>query len=409
MDWGILNRSGSLTAPGDRGRGEPDGADQDGVDVRTTSMLVIAILAFRVLFTAAPFPVLLHKGGGATVPASVLGLTSIALSAVMISYVARGARLDGRKYVPLLAIDFVLSCAVGLSASLVPEGAGSLHAVLWFPFHGTVMVLTVLFGARWGWGGVAAGVVLFGTLYAVEHLSEPTGLTLLLTHAVWLTLPLLVAVVASVLLRRIVRAVLVHGMRVGRSDEQVRMTRTLHDTVLQTLEAMAVQQQGHDKPADDRLTELRTAAARQAVELRQLLQMRAPDARAGQSGMAGMLDGLACEFAAMGLRLEVVADDFLGREPEPAVRAALLDAAREALRNVVKHAGVRTAVVRAALTAHGVEITVRDQGKGFDQSRQPHGLGIEHSILTRMREVGGDAVVWSRPRGGTRVRLEVPA
>jgi signal transduction histidine kinase len=222
---------------------------------------------------------------------------------------------------------------------------------------------------------------------------------------VWLTLPLLVAVVASVLLRRIVRAVLLHGMRVGQSDEQVRMTRTLHDTVLQTLEAMAVQQ-GHDKPADDRLTELRTAAAQQAVELRQLLQMRTPDA---SSGMAGMLAGLGRESAAMGLRLEVVADDFRGREPDAAVRAALRDAAREALRNIVKHAGVRTAVVRAALTAHGVEITVRDQGKGFDQEQHEHGLGIAHSIVTRMREVGGDAIVWSRPRRGTRVRLVVPA
>lgn len=404
MGWtGIPNASGSLAALGARGRA----ADDVGVDARTTSLLVVAILAFRVLFTAAPFPVLLAKGGGATVPAFVLGISSITLSAVMITYVARGARLGTRRYVPLLAVDFLLSCAVGLSAALAPDGSGSLHAALWFPFHGTVMVLTVLFGAVWGWGGVAAGVAMFGTLYAIDHVSEPAGLTLLLTHAVWLTLPLLVAVVASVLLRRIVRAVLVHGMRVGQSDEQVRMTRTLHDTVLQTLEAMAVQQ-GHDKPADDRLTELRTAAALQAVELRQLLQMRTPDARARQSGMAGMLAGLAREFAAMGLRLEVVADDFRDREPEAAVRAALRDAAREALRNVVKHAGVRTAVVRAALTAHGVEITVRDQGKGFDQAQHEHGLGLAHSIVTRMREVGGDAVVWSRPRHGTRVRLVVP-
>ena len=403
VGWtGIPLLSGTLPSAGARGRAD---RDDDGVDTRTTSLLVIAILAFRVLFTAAPFPVLLHKGGGATVPALVLGLTSIALSAVMVSYVARGARLAGRRYAPLLAVDFLLSCAVGLSASLVPDGAGSLHAVLWFPFHGTVMVLTVLFGAVWGWGGVAAGVVMFGTLYAIEHLSEPAGLTLLLTHAVWLTLPLLVAVVASVLLRRIVRAVLVHGMRVGESDEKVRMTRTLHDTVLQTLEAMAVQQ-GRDDPADDRLTELRTAAARQAVELRQLLQTRTPNS---SPGMAGMLAVLVREFAGVGLRLEVVSDDFRGSEPGAAVLDALRDAAREALRNVVKHAGVRTAVVRAALTAHGMEITVRDQGKGFDQSRHPHGLGIEHSIVTRLREVGGEAVVWSRPGRGTRVRLVVPS
>jgi signal transduction histidine kinase len=391
--------TGLLELSGVRARTRTGRARQ-GVDARTTSLLVIAILSFRVLFTAAPLPVLLAKGGGATVPAFTLGVASILLSAVMIGYVARGARLAA----PLLVADFLLSCAAGLTGTLVPADSGSLHAALWFPFHGTVMLLTVLLGAAWGWGSVVAGVGMFAVLFAVEHLPEPAGLTLLLTHAVWLTLPLVVAVVASVLLRRIVRAVLAHGERVGRTGEQMRMTRALHDTVLQTLDAMAVQP-GHDEPADDRLTELRIVAARQAVELRQLLRTSTPGS---SSGMAGMLAELVREFAGMGLRLELVADDFRDHEPDTAVRCALRDAAREALRNVVKHAGVRVAVLRAARTPHGVEVTVRDRGNGFDQSRGAYGIGIEHSIVTRMREVGGEATVWSRPRRGTRIRLVAP-
>ena len=39
----------------------------------------------------------------------------------------------------------------------------------------------------------------------------------------------------------------------------------------------------------------------------------------------------------------------------------------------------------------------------------PPGYGIQHSILTRMREVGGQATVDSHPGQGTRVDLRWPA
>ena len=389
--------------------------DEAEVDARTTSLLVVAILAFRVLFTATPFPVLLQQDGAATTPALLLGMTSIALSVAMIAGVARGMNLATRRFAPLLVVDFVLSCAVGLSAAGLPDATRtSLHAVLWFPFHGTVMLWTVLLGAAWGYASVAIGVGMFVTLYAVERLPRPGEIPFVLNHAVWLTLPLLIAVVTSVLLRMIVRTVLAHGVLVGRSDEQVRMTRTLHDTVLQTLDSMAMRRE-HDEDGPDRadrgsaherLAELRAAAARQAVELRQLLQI---GTGVGVSSTAAMLAAFVREFAGMGLRVELVVDDLDGREPEPAVRNALGAAAREALTNVVKHAGVRTAIVRAALTPDGVEVTVRDHGRGFDPRHRTPGFGIDQSIVARMREAGGDAIVWSRPDRGARIRLVAPA
>ncbi len=400
-------RSGRVSLPARAGGAE--------VDARTTSLLVVAILTFRVLFTATPFPVLARQGGGATAPAFVLGLASIALSIVMIAFVAKGVDLVSATFVPLLAADFVLSCAVGLSATGLPENTEtSLHAVLWFPFHGTVMLWTVLLGTVWGYAGVGAGVAMFVALFAVERLPRPGGLSFVLTHAVWLSLPLLTAVVTSMLLRKIVRAVLAHGVRVGRDDEQLKMTRTLHDTVLQTLDSIAMrpgaareQETADDQvSAPERLAELRAVAARQAVELRQLLQHGTPRVA---SGMAAMLTAFVREFAGMGLRVELVMDDFVGREPAPAMLRAMGEAAREALSNVVKHAGVGTAVVRAAVTAAGIEIIVRDHGRGFDLRGRPAGFGIDQSIVARMREAGGDAIVWSRPNRGARVRLTAPA
>lgn len=377
-----------------------------GADERSTSLLVIAILAFRVLFTAAPFAVLVHAEGGTPMVPLVLGMASITLSAIMLGYLARGADLSASGFYPLLAADLVLSCSVGLSAStLPPDSAVPFHEVLWFPFHGTVMLWTVLLGVAWGCASVAVGVGLFLALLTGQHVGEPGTLPLVLSHAVWLTLPLGIAVAASVLLRRIVRAVLVHGVRVGRSDEQVQITRTLHDTVLQTLESIAKFPAEDREAPNERLHQLRGVAARQAAELRQLLRMRSPSA---PSPLASMLHALVPEFAGKGLHVELVLDDFGDHDVEPVAQTAICEATREALANVVKHGGVRKAVVRARLTGAGLEVIIRDRGRGFEFDGRGPGFGIRESLVARMRDAGGDAEIWSMPSQGTRVRLTVP-
>jgi signal transduction histidine kinase len=92
----------------------------------------------------------------------------------------------------------------------------------------------------------------------------------------------------------------------------------------------------------------------------------------------------------------------------------LADAAHEALTNVVKHAGVDRAVVRAATVDDGTRVTVRDHGQGFDPAAVQADatgarFGVRQSIKARMADAGGTAVVDSSPGRGTRVELWVPA
>ena len=87
---------------------------------------------------------------------------------------------------------------------------------------------------------------------------------------------------------------------------------------------------------------------------------------------------------------------------------ALLAAAREALVNVAKHAGVDHAVVRLRAAGHGVELVVRDDGKGFEMATTAAGFGTEESIRARLVEAGGRATISSEPGLGTRVALWGP-
>ena len=82
---------------------------------------------------------------------------------------------------------------------------------------------------------------------------------------------------------------------------------------------------------------------------------------------------------------------------------------QEALRNVVKHSGVKTAAVDLSGAPNEVRLIVSDSGKGFamDAARGGQGLGLV-SMQERARHVGGEISVASLPSAGTRVEVRIP-
>jgi two-component sensor histidine kinase len=81
-------------------------------------------------------------------------------------------------------------------------------------------------------------------------------------------------------------------------------------------------------------------------------------------------------------------------------------AAAEALRNSIRHAGAEaTRSVRIRAEGHEVEVTVRDDGVGFDLGLAGRRLGIVESIVGRMGDLGGSARIDSAPGVGTEVVL----
>lgn len=102
------------------------------------------------------------------------------------------------------------------------------------------------------------------------------------------------------------------------------------------------------------------------------------------------------------------------RTPEsltvPAVVAiALSRCTREALTNVVRHAGVNEAELRVGRDGDVVFVEVIDNGRGFDVSHVPENrYGVARSLVERMERIGGTADVSSTVGQGTRVRLDSP-
>ncbi|TDD36586.1 ATP-binding protein [Actinomadura sp. KC06] len=184
-----------------------------------------------------------------------------------------------------------------------------------------------------------------------------------------------------------------------RADERHQRVQ-LHDSVLAVLTMVGSGAVRTDTPG------LRRAAAR-ALDV--LTDSAGPPPASGRD--VDLMAALAELAATMAPDLEVDLD--LDGEPpvelpEP-VGLAIVGAAREALRNVRRHANVTRAAVRVHHRDGTVSVEITDRGAGFDMARVPGTrLGIRRSIVERMGLVGGAAEVTSRPSAGTKVALRWP-
>jgi signal transduction histidine kinase len=100
----------------------------------------------------------------------------------------------------------------------------------------------------------------------------------------------------------------------------------------------------------------------------------------------------------------------LPRDIEENTSLSLFRTVQESLRNVAKHSQARHVKVELTCQATIVQLRVSDDGVGFnpDEARHKHGLGLV-SMRERLRSVGGEFSIWSKPSLGTQVEGRVPA
>src|SRR5690606_15665537 len=88
---------------------------------------------------------------------------------------------------------------------------------------------------------------------------------------------------------------------------------------------------------------------------------------------------------------------------------ALYRIMQEALSNVARHSGARSARVSVSVERDGVTAIISDDGRGFAVAREMEhsGLGL-FGMQERGAYVGGTVRIESEPGRGTRVRVTIP-
>jgi signal transduction histidine kinase len=178
-----------------------------------------------------------------------------------------------------------------------------------------------------------------------------------------------------------------------RTEERADFAARVHDSVLQTLTLI------QKDPSD-----ARRLARRQERELRAWLYPDRGGAAAGT--LAGAVEAAAAEIEELhGVRVDVVRT---GDAPLDEPTQALVLAAREAMTNAARHAGIDEISVFVDAGEDGIALYVRDRGTGFDPDAvAADRRGLAESIRGRMERVGGTARISSEPGQGTEVELEL--
>jgi signal transduction histidine kinase len=183
-----------------------------------------------------------------------------------------------------------------------------------------------------------------------------------------------------------------------RSDERAEVAARVHDSVLQTL---ALIQRHAREP--QRVSAL---ARRQERELRGWLYGDLPLGNGAASLEAALSSAAADVEEVHGVRVELAS---AGDCPVDDRVEAVVLAAREAMANAAKFAGVEEIDVYAEVTDDAVAVFVRDRGSGFDRAAVPAGRrGLVESIERRLERAGGRATIASAPGEGTEVELLLP-
>jgi signal transduction histidine kinase len=192
--------------------------------------------------------------------------------------------------------------------------------------------------------------------------------------------------------------------------ERGALARELHDQLGQSLVAVSLNLEaikGELSPAASLRVPESLRAIEKMIEQVQTLAFELRPSTLDEFGLVGALRLLAERHGERArVRASFTARPTDARAPVE-IETACFRIAQEALSNVARHAKARHVEVTLTAQDAALELTVRDDGVGFDVERRRSDLGLV-GMAERAELVGGRLDVESAPGAGTTVRARFP-
>ena len=202
--------------------------------------------------------------------------------------------------------------------------------------------------------------------------------------------------------------------------ERSRISRDLHDGILQTLLSIEIQldvlrRKVTTQPdqMESGLSSLQQTVKNEGAELRHLVTDLRP-LRVQSADLVDLMRGFAERFRnESDLPLDLLIDSADLHAPDRVCRE-IFQIYREALNNIKKHAKASHVVVKLSQDDSRLVLVVDDNGEGFSFAGRFTGDELDRlrlgpiSIKERTRTVGGVLTVESNPGHGARLTIEVP-
>lgn len=198
-------------------------------------------------------------------------------------------------------------------------------------------------------------------------------------------------------------------------EERARLGRDLHDGVIQSLYASGMNLASArallepDPPAAEELLEQTRRELNATIrDVRSFITRLEPVATGGQSFSEAVRNLTDFMQAVQPARYELAIDDRLAADLPIDVRTQLLYSVREALSNALRHGAATAISIRLRQVAQEGELTVQDNGRGFDPAAPSGGgRGLEN-LAQRALALSGSLDIRSQPAHGTTLTLRFP-
>jgi len=201
----------------------------------------------------------------------------------------------------------------------------------------------------------------------------------------------------------------------AQEEERRRIARELHDEIGQILTVVKINLESLREPARLARAPAGIDACVQNVD-RAIQQTRAlaldlRPATLDHLGLPAAVRWFVDQIPAGRPQTHLAVEECEGKALSSEVKTAAFRIAQEAVTNVLRHARARNVWVSLAGGRSTLELTVRDDGRGFDLAtvrRSPAASFGLSSMEERVRLVGGQLEIRTSPGAGTEVRARFP-
>jgi signal transduction histidine kinase len=199
------------------------------------------------------------------------------------------------------------------------------------------------------------------------------------------------------------------------AEERARLARDLHDGVIQSIYATGMRLASlkslivsDPATAKAHIEEIRHNLNEIIHETRVFIAGLEPDDLRDQP-FAHLVQNLVTSLKPIReIRTVLSIEENAARRLSPAAKAQVLQMIREALSNTLRHSEAREVRITLAQRNTTLELTIQDDGQGFDLSEQANsGHGLTN-LNERARTLGGTASIESAPHKGTRILIILP-
>jgi PAS domain S-box-containing protein len=199
-------------------------------------------------------------------------------------------------------------------------------------------------------------------------------------------------------------------------EERERISQDLHDGILQSLFAVGLTLEASKSTMTPTARKTSGASLNQAIEqlndvmreIRNFIAGLGSDLLKGKDLSMALQHMLALLTQNQAMRVRLAVEDRAAKALSTEQSLHLIRVIQEAVSNCIRHGRAQEAKVSLKMLKQGVRLSIRDNGRGFNQDAAKgtgHGLA---NMAARAQKIGGRFTILSKANEGTRIVLDLP-